>query len=115
MGDEILRVLNEQLQQEHIKLLSQKRLDAYKFFNSAYIYTGDRADLAFDAWEYKLSSALNRAVGLSNQATRDEMRRELAYARSVMEIRYASNPEVTDLEQRIFDMVESFSMAGELA
>jgi hypothetical protein len=110
MGDEILKILTEQLKENKVKLLHDQRMEAFKFLNSAYNYTGNRQDETFDAWEFKILFGMNHAVGLSSKAKRDELRTELAFARDVMNIRLASNPDTTDAERRIFEMVESFKV-----
>lgn len=112
--DELLKILNQQVQelqpQIERELLHDRRMEAFKFFNSAYNYTGRRQDEKFDGWEFKILFGMNHAVGLPSNADRDELRREIAYARYVIDLRLASNPPVSDVEQRLFDLAESFKV-----
>jgi hypothetical protein len=114
--DEILTVLNQQLQQERPKLLLDRRLAAYKFLDSAYFYTDQLHDTEepLDSWERKLVFALNYAVGLPKQANRDELRREIAYARDFMGNCIQYNPEPIAKEDLLYEVATEFSMVGDL-
>jgi hypothetical protein len=118
--DEILSVLQKQIEEIgpklKVDLLADRRIAAYKFFDKAYFYTDQlhNTDEPLDHWEQKLVFAMNYAVSLPKQVNRDELRREIAYARDVMGARLKSNPRTTDVEQRVFEIVEQFSLAGEL-
>jgi hypothetical protein len=118
--DELLAVLNQQLQQERPKLmadlLTDRRLSAYKFLDSAYFYTDQLHDTEepLDSWERKLVFALNYAVGLPKQADRDELRREIAYARDFMGSCIQYNPEPIAKEDLLYEVATEFSVVGDL-
>ena len=112
MGDELLKVLNQQLQQERVKLLSEQRLTAYKFLDSAYRYVQERECVAekFDAWETKLHLELNHLRGLSLRCDRDDLLKEIAEIRWIVDQRINSNPHPTEAEYKLFQLVESFKV-----
>lgn len=115
--DDLLRELTERIKEVKPKLVAEQRLAAYKFLDTAYLYTGKlhETDEPLDPWEDKLVFALNYAVGLPKDSDRDELRREIAYAREVLEGRIKHDPAVSAAEQRVFEIVEQFSLVGDLA
>ena len=112
MGDELLEVLNQQLQEERVKLLHDRRMEAYKFLDSAYRYVQERECVAegFDAWELKLRLALNHLRGLSHKSDRDDLLKEIAEIRWIVDQRINSNPHPTEAEYKLFQLVESFKV-----
>lgn len=110
MEDEILSVLNQQLKVEKYKLLYTKRLEAYKFLNSAYYYVEcrDCVEDAFDGWESQLLFAFNHLTGLSRRSNRDQLLAQIAETRYIVQCRMENNPHLTEAEQKLFDIVDSF-------
>ena len=108
--DEILEVLSKQLEVEKYKLLYTKRLEAYKFLDSAYHYVDcrDCVEEAFDEWEQNLLSSFNTLTDLSLESTREQLLQQIADTRHVVDQRIKSNPLMTEGEQRLFDIVDSF-------
>lgn len=110
MEDEILKVLSKQLATERYKLLYTKRLEAYKFLNSAYNYVDCQACVSdeLDGWEEKLLFAFNHLTGLSRKSNRDQLLAQIAETRYIVQCRIESNPHITEGEQKLFDIVDSF-------
>jgi hypothetical protein len=110
MEDEILSVLHQQLEVERYKTLYTQRLEAYKFLNSAYNYVDCRACVEddFDSREQKLLFAFNHLTGLSRKSNRDQLLTQIAETRYIVQCRMESNPYLTESEQKLFDIVESF-------
>jgi phage anti-repressor protein len=108
--DELLNVLQVQLAQTKYIELYQQRVNAYKFLDSAYHYVDcrDCVEEAFDEWEQNLLSSFNTLTDLSLESTREQLLQQIADTRHVVDQRIKSNPLMTEGEQRLFDIVDSF-------
>ena len=115
MSDDILKVLSQQLEVERYKLLYTQRLEAYKFLNSAYYYVESRdcVEDAFDQWEKDLLFVFNFLTGLSCKSNRDQLLAQIAETRWLVNKRMENNPQVTECEERLFDIVDSFKVSVE--
>lgn len=115
MEDEILSVLSKQLEVERYKLLYTKRLEAYKFLNSAYYYVEcrDCVEDAFDGWETQLLFAFNHLTGLSRRSNRDQLLAQIAETRYTVQCRMVNNPEPSESEQRLFEILDSLRVESE--
>jgi hypothetical protein len=112
MGDETLelQILNDRIKKIKIKLLHDQRMEAYKFLSSAYNYVQSRECVAesLDSWEGKLLLGFNHLAGLSRKSDRDELLKQIAETKWIVDQRILSNPTLSDGEQKLFEMVESF-------
>lgn len=110
--DDLLKELTERIKEVNPKLLHDQRLQAYKFLSSAYNYVQSRECVAesFDPWEFKLLFGFNHLTGLSRKSDRDELLKQIAETKWIVDQRIVSNPILTDGEQKLFDMVESFKV-----
>ena len=108
--DELLAVLNGQLKSHKYILLHDKRVKAYKFLNSAYNYVDCRACVSddFDSWEQQLLFNFNHLTGLSRKSNRDQLLAQIADTRYIVSQRIEFNPHITEGENKLFEMVESF-------
>jgi hypothetical protein len=112
--DEILEVLSKQLEVEKYKLLYTKRLEAYKFLDSAYHYVDcrDCVEDAFDSLEQKFLFAFNHLTGLSRKSNRNQLLAQIAETRYIVQCRLDSNPYLSEAEEKLFDIVDSFRVTS---